>query len=64
MALRQTVPLDDPQELSVMASPASAPDSAMQWLAGAYPVEAMLMPRREARPFGFDRDEPNPEDLA
>lgn len=55
--------LDAPQ-LSVMASPTTAPDATMQWLSGAYPVESMLMPRRESRPFGFDRDEPNPEDLA
>lgn len=64
MALRQTTPLDDPTELSIMSSPTTAPGASMQWLSGAYPVESMLMPRREYRPFGYDQDEPGPEELA
>lgn len=54
----------DAPQLSVMASPGTAPDAAMQWLSGAFPVESMLMPRQEYRPFGFDRDEPGHEELA
>ena len=54
----------DAPQLSVMTSPSTSPDSAMQWLSGAFPVESMLAPRQEFRPFGFDRDEPGPEDLA
>jgi len=64
MATRATEAWSDPPELSVMSTPGTAPDASMQWLSGAFPVESMLMPRREYRPFGFDQDEPGPEDLA
>jgi hypothetical protein len=50
--------------ISVMSSPATSPDAALRWYGSAFPVEAMLMPRREARPFGVDREEPGPEDQA
>jgi hypothetical protein len=54
----------DAPQLSVMSSPGTAPEASAQWFAGAFPVESMLMPRQEYRPFGLDRDEPGPEDLA
>lgn len=64
MASRQTPDGFDSSIHSVMSSPCSTLDASMQWLAGAYPVESMLVPRQEYRPFGLDQDEPGPEDLA
>lgn len=56
--------LMDDSVVSVMSSPATAPDAALRWYALASPAESMLLPRREARPFGLDSDEPGPEDFA
>jgi hypothetical protein len=64
MASRGTQEGADSSVTSIMSSTVISSDASMQWLAGAYPVESMLMPRQEYRPFGFDQDEPGPEDLA
>jgi len=64
MATRGTETLNDVPGITVMTSPGSAPEASAQWFAGAFPVESMLMPRREYRPFGLDQDEPGPEDQA
>jgi hypothetical protein len=64
VASRQTIYYQDPPDLSVMSSPGTAPEASAQWFAGAFPVESMLLPRQACRPFGLDRDEPGPEDLA
>ena len=62
MATRSTDQGADVPGFTVMSSP--APDAALRWYGSAFPVESMLLPRREARPFGFDQEEPGPEDQA